>query len=92
MLTLASAVLIFCIVQDYVTANGADRYVSRQREAMAGRVAPGTIDEVMRPAVEQSVQQGLIWGGVVLMGGLGVAAVLGSPRLRERARFGGRRV
>ena len=80
LLTLVSAFVIFCIVQDRVAANGAGLYAALQREALAGRAAPVTIDQVMRPAVRRSVRQGLIWGGVVLVGGLGAAVVLASPR------------
>jgi len=36
-----------------------------------------TIDQVMRPSVERSVRQGLMWGAVVLVAGLGVAVVGG---------------
>jgi len=38
--------------------------------------------------VRRSVRQGLIWGGVVLVGGLGAAVVLAS---RRRFEFGDRR-
>ena len=78
-LTLASAFVVFCLVQDRVATKGADRYAALQREALAGRGAPVTVDQVMRPAVERSLRQGLIWGGVVLMTGLGAAAVLAAP-------------
>jgi hypothetical protein len=30
----------------------------------------------MRPAIERSVQQGLMWGGAVLVAGAGVAGVV----------------
>ena len=88
MLTLASTFAMFCIVQDRVATNGASLYATLQREALAGRAAPVTIDQVMRPAVRRSVRQGLIWGGVVLVGGLGAAVVLAS---RRRSEFGDRR-
>jgi hypothetical protein len=72
--TLAAAGAVFCVVQDRVTAAGARRYVSLQREALAGRGRPVTVDEVMRPAVEHSVRLGLLSSGAVA--GLGVAAGL----------------
>jgi hypothetical protein len=76
LMTLAAAVMVFAVVQDRVTASGAREYVARQRAALAGAAPPVAIDEVMRPAVERSVRQGLLWGGVVLVAGLGAAAVI----------------
>lgn len=90
-LPFAAALVVFCIVQDRVTAAGARSYVAQQREALAGRAAPVTIDQVMRPAVARSVRQGLLWGGIVLMVGLGAAATLAPPRLRDGGRSGDRR-
>jgi hypothetical protein len=72
--TLVAAVAVFCVVQDRVTAEGARRYVSLQREALAGRGRPVTVDEVMQPAIDRSVRLGLISSGAVA--GLGVAAGL----------------
>ena len=72
-MTAIVALAVFCVVQDRVTAAGARRYAALQRDALAGRGHAVTIDEIMRPAVEQSVQQGLLWGGVVMVAGLGVA-------------------
>jgi len=72
-LVFVAALVVFSIVQDRVTAAGAREYVVRQRATLAGRSAPVTVDEVMRPAVERSVRQGLLWGGVVLVAGLGLA-------------------
>ena len=69
--TLIVAVVVFCGVQDRVTAAGARRYVALHR---AG--TPAAVDEVMRPAVRESVEQGLTWAGAVTVAGLGVAAVL----------------
>ena len=73
-LTFAAALVVFSIVQDRVTAAGARQYVTLQREALAGRASPLTVDEVMRPAIERSVRQGLLWGSLVLATGLTVAA------------------
>jgi hypothetical protein len=69
----AAALATFFIVQDQFTVVGSRRYAALQREALAGRAAPVTVDEVMRPAVARSVRQGLLWGGVVLAAGLFVA-------------------
>jgi hypothetical protein len=71
-----AAFVVFCIVQDRVTAAGAQRYAALQREALAGRGRPVTIDEIMKPAIEQSVQQGLLWGGGVMIAGFGVAGAV----------------
>ena len=73
----AAAAMTFAVVQDRVTAAGARRYVSLQREALARGDAPVTIDEVVRPAVRESVQQGLVWSSVVLAAGVTVAAFAG---------------
>ena len=71
-----AAFVVFAIVQDRVTAAGARRYVALQRAAIAGRGPAVTVDEVMRPAVERSVQQGLMWGGAVLVAGAGAARIV----------------
>lgn len=73
----AAAIAVFAVVQDRGTASGAQRYVAAQRQALAGGQPPVAIDEVMRPAVRRSVQQGLVWGGAVLAAGLAVAAAAG---------------
>jgi hypothetical protein len=78
--TAIAALAVFAVVQDRVTAAGARRYVALQRDALAGRGPAVTIDEIMRPAIQRSVQQGLLWGGVVLVLGLGVAGALGRRR------------
>ncbi|HXD16775.1 MAG TPA: hypothetical protein VN654_07150 [Vicinamibacterales bacterium] len=70
------ALVVFAVVQDRVTAAGARRYVALQRAAIAGHRRAVTIDEIMRPAVERSVQQGLMWGGAVLVAGASVAGVV----------------
>lgn len=74
--SVVAALAVFLVVQDRVTAAGARRYVALQRSALAGRTPPVTIDEVMQPAVDRSVRQGALWGGVVLLVGLGAAAVV----------------
>jgi hypothetical protein len=72
-ITAVVALAVFCVVQDRVTAAGARRYTALQRDALAGRGRAVTIDEIMQPAIERSVQQGLYWGGGVMAAGLGVA-------------------
>lgn len=81
-LSFVAALVLFSIVQDRITAAGARQYVTRQREALAGRAPFVTVDEVMRPAVERSVRRGLLWGGVVLVAGL----VLAEAQRRRRRR------
>ncbi|MGH9256890.1 MAG: hypothetical protein ACRD3C_20195 [Vicinamibacterales bacterium] len=79
--TIAAALVAFLVVQDRVTAAGAGRYVALQRRAQSGQGPPVTIDEVMTPAVQQSVRAGLRSAGIVLVVGLGLA--IGTSR-RER--------
>jgi hypothetical protein len=84
-----AAVVVFAVVQDRVTAAGARRYVALQRAALAGRAHTVTVDEIMRPAVAQSVRQGVMWGGVVLVCGVGMAAAMAArgvtdPKRRRR--------
>ena len=69
--TCIAAIVVFAVVQDRVTVAGVGEYVSASRDAAAGRRSPVTIDEVMNPAVARSVRQGALWGGVVLVAGLG---------------------
>jgi len=82
---LASAT--FCVVQDRVTAAGARRYVRLQRAAMADGGSLVTIDEVMRPAIDRSVRQGLAWASLVA--GLGVTAAVAAQRQQQSAANGG---
>ena len=72
-IAVAVASVVFCIVQDRVTAAGARQYVERQRAAAAGQQAAVTIDEIMRPAVRRSVAQALMWSAVVLVMGTSAA-------------------
>ena len=74
------ALAVFAVVQDRITAAGARRYVAVQRAALAGRGQPVTVDEIMRPAIRRSVQQGLMWGGLVLVAGVGVAGAIARGR------------
>ena len=81
--TLVAALAAFCIVQDRVTAAGARLYVERQRTALAGGGMAPDIDEVMVPAVRRSVQQGLLWSGVVIVVGATGTALLSRRSRRE---------
>jgi hypothetical protein len=74
--TFAVALAVFGIVQDRVTAAGARRYVALQKDALAGRRTPVTIDEVMQPAIARSVRLGLISSGAVVVTGVAVAFVV----------------
>jgi MYXO-CTERM domain-containing protein len=77
-----AAFVLFCVVQDRVTARGADRYVTQQRAALAaGRPGPA-LDQVMGPVIRRSVEQGLLWGGAVALVGVAAAAA-GRRRRRE---------
>ena len=71
--TLMAALVVFCGVQDRITAAGARRYVALQRDALAAGAPPVTIDAVVKPAVRRSVEQALLWTGVVGAAGLGTA-------------------
>jgi len=69
-ITFALALAVYCIVQDRVTAAGARRYVALQRHALETGGPLVTIDEIMRPAIDASVRDGLLAaGGVVVIGG-----------------------
>jgi hypothetical protein len=82
--TIVSALVVFCVVQDRVTAAGVRRYVSLQREALAGRGPVVTIEAVMTPAVRSSLRQALLWGGVVLLCGFALAVFArADPRSAE---------
>ena len=76
-LALIAGFATFCVVQDRVTAAGARRYVEMQRAAFAGAGRPVTIDEIMGPALTQSVWRGVEWGGAVALVGLAVAGAVG---------------
>jgi hypothetical protein len=70
-ITVLVALAAFAVVQDRITASGARRYVALQRDALAGRGKRVTIDEVMQPAIQRSVRDGLLAaGGIVIVGGL----------------------
>ena len=74
--TVLAALVVFAVVQDRVTAAGARRYAALQRAALAGRGPAVTVEEIMRPAIAQSVREGMLWGGAVLVSGVGIAAAV----------------
>ena len=83
LLSIVAALMTFAVVQDRVTAAGARRYVALQRDALATGRPPVTIDEVVTPTVRESIQQGLLWGSVVLVCGLALAAFAGRRSANE---------
>jgi hypothetical protein len=82
--TALAALVVFAIVQDRLTAAGARRYVALQRAALAGRGPTVTVDAIMRPAIAQSVHDGLVWGGIVLATGVGIAVVVAAHAVARR--------
>ena len=74
--TFGVAAVVFCVVQDRVTATGARQYVTLQDAALATGSAPVSIDDVMKPAVRRGVRQGALSGGVVVAVGGAAAAAL----------------
>jgi hypothetical protein len=70
------AAVVFCIVQDRVTAAGARQYVELQRVAAAGGRHPVTVEEIMRPAVRRSVAEASAWSALVMVAGATVAFVV----------------
>ena len=81
--TFLAAVVAFCIVQDRVTAAGAERYVALQRAALVSAAPPVTIDAVVRPAVYRSVQLGLLSSAGVIATGFAAALVIARRRPGE---------
>ena len=71
------AAVVFCIVQDRVTATGARQYAELQRAAIEGKGDPVTIDQIMRPAVRRSVTQASVWSAVVMVAGAITAGMVG---------------
>ncbi|HEY6361935.1 MAG TPA: hypothetical protein VIX63_12560 [Vicinamibacterales bacterium] len=76
LIALAAASVVFCTVQDRVTADGARQYVEMQRAAAVGQSNPVTLDEIMRPAVRRSIEQAAAWSLGVLLTGIVWAGVL----------------
>jgi hypothetical protein len=77
-----AALVVFAVVQDRLTVAGVGQYMAASRDAAAGRRSQVTIDEVMQPAVAHAVRQGSLWGGAVLIAGLG--GTFAARRLRGR--------
>ena len=80
LLTVVAAAIVFAYVQDRVTASGAREYVTRQSDEIERGSSEVTIDQVMEPAVDRSVRQGLTCGMMVLLAGLAAAAFVGTRR------------
>jgi hypothetical protein len=73
---LMAAFVVFCVMQDRITAAGARQYVALQRAAWAGQGAPVTIAAIVEPAVSRSVRVALMWSGLVFLLGAGAAGTL----------------
>jgi len=71
--SLLAALVVFCVVQDRVTAAGARRYVALQRAALAGQGPATSVEAVMGPAISRSVGHGLIWSSPFAVAGLGAS-------------------
>jgi hypothetical protein len=75
-LSIVAATVVFCIVQDRLTAAGARHYVQLQQAAIAGGGPAVTIDGIMRPAVRRSVRDALLSSaGVMAVGCAGAALI-----------------
>lgn len=73
-----AALVTFAIVQDRGTAAGARRYAAQARQAAAaGQTLDASVDEVMAPAIADSVRRAAFWGGVVLVGGVALVFAIG---------------
>jgi hypothetical protein len=81
--TLVAAVVVFLAVQDHEMGAGAGRYVAAERAALAGRGPAVSVDEMMGPAVRDSVRLGLMWSAVV-----GATGLVGTIVLTRRSRRG----
>ena len=71
-----AALVVFCAVQDRVVADGVGRYVQMKRDAMAGRGPDVGVDQVLGPAVRDSVRRGAAWAGGMFVTTCGLAMVL----------------
>jgi ABC-type Fe3+ transport system permease subunit len=79
--TFLAALAVFCVVQDRVTAAGAQQYALRALAAIDRHQSVPPIDAVMRPAVRRSVKLGFLSADAVLTVGI-VTAVVVSRRRR----------
>lgn len=75
-LTVIAALAVFCIVQDRVTAAGAQQYALQALAAIDRHEPVAPIDSVMRPAVRRSVRLGFLSANAVLIVGMAAAAVV----------------
>ena len=73
--SLLAGFVVFCGVQDRLTAAAARRYVTMQRQALDGNGPLVTIEEVMGPAVDRSVRQASLYGGAVAAAGVALGAL-----------------
>ena len=78
-----AALVVFAVVQDRLTVAGVGQYIAASRDVVPGGRARVTIDEVMEPAVTHAVRQGALWGGAVLVAGLGGTFAVRRLRGRE---------
>lgn len=74
--TCVLAFATFAVVQDRVTAAAARSYAATQRSAIATGGSGVTIESVMAPAIRNSVWWASGSALVVLLGGLGAAALV----------------
>jgi hypothetical protein len=79
----AAAIVVFCVIQDRITARGARQYVTLQQESIASGSAAVAIDDIMTPAVRRGVREGAMSAGGVLAVG---AAAAGLVRRRSGRR------
>jgi hypothetical protein len=82
LVTIAAVAVVFCAVQDREMAAGVGRYVAAQRAAVAGRGPAVDVEDVLAPAVRESVRRGLMWAGLTGAAGMAAAAVT-ARRLRR---------
>ena len=80
MFVCVAALVMFAVVQDRLTVAGVGQYIAASQDAAAGGRPQVAIDEVMQPAVAHAVRQGTLWGGAVLI--LGLGGVFAARRLR----------
>jgi ABC-type Fe3+ transport system permease subunit len=71
-----AAMVVFCVVQDRVTAAGAQQYALQALAALEQHQPVAPIDSVMRPAVRRSVKLGLLSANIVLTVGIATAVVV----------------
>jgi hypothetical protein len=85
-----AALVVFCVVQDRITARGVHDYVTAQRAALAGERPLLTIEQVMQPAVQRSVEQGALWATATVAAGFPIAMLVERLLNRRTGRARGR--